>query len=206
MLRHALFMGLRRNQEFHRNDVGALVQQLEEGMLAIGAGLAPHQRPRRIARSHAGFRHPLAVGLHVELLQIGGKAREPLVIGNDGAGRILADIAVPDADEPHEQWQVGSRIRRLEMFIHRISAFEEALEMIWPNGNHQRQADGRPDGIAPANPIPESENPLRRRCRRPPPCRVPWKSPRNAMPPPPRPASPQSTPAPSWHWSWFRWW
>ncbi len=34
--------------------------------------------------------------------------------------------------------------------------------MIWPDGNHQRQADGRPDGIAPANPIPESENPILR--------------------------------------------
>ena len=34
--------------------------------------------------------------------------------------------------------------------------------MTGTNGNHQRQADGRPDGIAPADPIPESENPLRR--------------------------------------------
>ena len=36
-----------RREEFDRNDVGALVQELEEGMLAIGAGLAPDQRAGR---------------------------------------------------------------------------------------------------------------------------------------------------------------
>ena len=33
--------------EFHRDDVAALMQQLEEGMLAIGARLAPDQRAGR---------------------------------------------------------------------------------------------------------------------------------------------------------------
>ena len=34
-------------QELDRDDVGALVQQLEEGVLAVGAGLAPDQRAGR---------------------------------------------------------------------------------------------------------------------------------------------------------------
>ena len=38
---------LRRGQELDRDDVGALVQQLEEGVLAVGAGLAPDQRAGR---------------------------------------------------------------------------------------------------------------------------------------------------------------
>ena len=37
-------------EEFDRDDVGALVQQLEEGVLAIGAGLAPDQRAGRRRR------------------------------------------------------------------------------------------------------------------------------------------------------------
>ncbi|MDT4888258.1 hypothetical protein FQZ97_1247820 [compost metagenome] len=39
-----LFMALCRNDEFEWNSVGALMQKLEEGVLAIGAGLAPDNR------------------------------------------------------------------------------------------------------------------------------------------------------------------
>ncbi len=53
------------------------------------------------------------------------------------------------------------RIRRFEMLIHLVSTFKEAIEMTGPYGNHQGQADGRPDGIAPADPIPESEDAVR---------------------------------------------
>jgi len=35
---------LRGDQELDRDDVGTLVQQLEEGVLAVGAWLASHQR------------------------------------------------------------------------------------------------------------------------------------------------------------------
>ena len=39
--------GLRRNDEIHRYDVRPLVEKLEEGMLRVGAGLAPHDRGGR---------------------------------------------------------------------------------------------------------------------------------------------------------------
>ena len=58
------------------------------------------------------LRHPLAVRFHVELLQIGRQARQALVVGNDGAGRIAADIAVPDADEAQQHGQVAARAAR----------------------------------------------------------------------------------------------
>ena len=46
-----------RRQELDRDDVGALVQQLEEGVLAVGAGLAPDQRAGRRRRRAAVERH-----------------------------------------------------------------------------------------------------------------------------------------------------
>src|SRR5690606_29596138 len=39
-----LFMTFRRNDEFKRDGVGTLMQKLEEGVLAVGAGLAPYDR------------------------------------------------------------------------------------------------------------------------------------------------------------------
>jgi hypothetical protein len=59
------------DDELHRDDVGALVDQLEEGMLAVGARLAPDDRARYAVDGLAGKRHALAVRFHVELLQIG---------------------------------------------------------------------------------------------------------------------------------------
>jgi hypothetical protein len=113
--------------------LGALVQQLVEGVLPVGPRLAPHHRPRRapaperahmtharkdharthartharrtnIARTHAwngrstcgtqgavrgapgggaGEGAALAVALHVALLEVGRKAVEVLVVGQD---------------------------------------------------------------------------------------------------------------------------
>ena len=57
--------------EFDRDHVGALVQHLEIGMLAIGAGLAPDHRTGRERQRFASEVDALAVALHLELLQIG---------------------------------------------------------------------------------------------------------------------------------------
>src|SRR3546814_1267612 len=64
-----------------RSHVAALVQELVEGMLAVGARLAPDDRTGRLAHRMPGQRHPLAVGFHVELLQVGREALEALVVG-----------------------------------------------------------------------------------------------------------------------------
>ena len=158
MLVHAGFMRLRGDQELDGNDVRTLMQQLEEGVLAIGAGLAPDDGAGGALHRGPRFRHPLAVRFHVELLQIGGKARQALVIGNDGARRMPADVAVPDAEQTHQHRQVLQHRRVTEMLVHGMAAIEEAAEILWSDGDHQRQPDGRPDRIASAHPVPESED------------------------------------------------
>ena len=59
--------------------------------------------PVGVVTALAVERHLLAVRFHVELLQIGRQPRQALVVGNDGAGRIGADDAVPVADQPHQR-------------------------------------------------------------------------------------------------------
>ena len=62
----------------------ALVQQLEERVLAVGAGLAPHHRCRVPIHRPAVAIDALAVAFHFELLQVGGKALQVLLVRQHG--------------------------------------------------------------------------------------------------------------------------
>jgi hypothetical protein len=55
MRRNAHLMGFGGDQEFHRDHIRALVQQLEEGMLAVGAGLAPDDGAGGLATALPSF-------------------------------------------------------------------------------------------------------------------------------------------------------
>ena len=66
--------GLGEGDEVAGDEPRALVDQLVEGVLAVGAGLAPVDRPGVVVHRRAVERDVLAVALHGELLEIGGKA------------------------------------------------------------------------------------------------------------------------------------
>ena len=117
------------DQKIDRDHFGALVQQLEEGVLAVGARLAEDDRAGGARRGRAVARHALAVRLHVELLEIGRKTAEALVVGNDGLGGKAPDIAVPDADQAHQDGNIVRQRRVAEMLVHIVPAAQEFLEM-----------------------------------------------------------------------------
>ena len=74
------------------------MDQLIEGMLAVGARLAPIDRAGVVVDPRAVERHMLAVALHGELLEIGGKALQILFVGQDGDGLGAEEIVVPEAE------------------------------------------------------------------------------------------------------------
>ena len=59
--------------------------------------------PVGVVDRRAVERHALAVRFHVELLQIGRQPRQALVVGDDGARRIVADHAMPAADQAQQR-------------------------------------------------------------------------------------------------------
>ena len=79
----------------------ALVDQLVEGMLAVGAGLAPVDRAGVVVDVGAVERDVLAVALHRELLQVGGEALEVLLVGQNGDGLGAEEVGVPDGEQAH---------------------------------------------------------------------------------------------------------
>ena len=77
---------------------GPLVDELVEGVLAVGARLAPHDGARGGLDGAAVDVHRLAVALHVELLEVGREAPEALAVGQHRVGLRAQEVAVPDAE------------------------------------------------------------------------------------------------------------
>ena len=151
----------RRDKEVQGNDLRALMDELEEGVLAVGAGLAPHHRAgRRVARRAVEL-DMLAVALHLQLLEIGGEAPEPLVVWDHAVRRVPEDVAVPAAEEPHQDRDVSLDRRFAEVLVDLVAAAEEFVEAVRSDGDREREPDARPDRIAAADPVPEAEHPRR---------------------------------------------
>src|ERR1039458_3544305 len=87
--------------EVARDQFRPLVDELVERMLAVGAGLAPVNRSRLIIDGRAFERDVLAVGFHRQLLEIGGKALEVLLVRQYRDGLRTEEIVVPDSEQAH---------------------------------------------------------------------------------------------------------
>src|SRR5437879_3924920 len=137
------------------------MQKLEERMLGVVAGLAPDDRSRLPLRLLPIKRHGLAVAFHLELLQVGREAAQPVVVWEDRESRQAQKVDVPDSRERHENWQILVPWRGAEMLIHRVPTAEQGQEVLLPDGDSKGHADGGPQRIASPDPVPHLEAVLR---------------------------------------------
>ena len=127
-------------------------------MLPVGARLAPIDRPGLIADLQAVQTDLLAVALHGQLLKIGRESFEVLVIGQHGHCLSPEEGVVPDGQQPHEHRQVLIEGSGTEVLIHGPETGKHGPEVVRPDGDHGRKADGRIHRIAASDPIPEPEH------------------------------------------------
>lgn len=73
-------VGLDSHDEVGGDELGALVKELEEGVLGVGAGLAEEDRASGVLHIVSAAGDSLAVGFHGELLKVGGEAVHVLVV------------------------------------------------------------------------------------------------------------------------------
>ena len=144
--------------ELDRHDIAALVQHLEVGVLRVGAGLAPHHGTGGERQRIAGGVDALAVALHLQLLQVSRQAFQALVIGRHAAAGEAMEVAVPDIEQAQHRGQVGLQRRIGEVLVHGMRAGEHGAEILCTDGDGDGQADGAPQRVAPAHPVPETES------------------------------------------------
>ena len=140
------------------DEAGALVDELVEAVLAVGAGFAPVDRTRVGIHMVAIEFHMLAVALHGELLEVGGEAFQVLVVGQDGDGLRAVEVVIPQGQEAVEDGDVLLKGRGAEVLVHRMESGEHFAEVVRAEGDHVGEADGGIHRIAAPYPIPEAEH------------------------------------------------
>ena len=116
-----LVVAVCRSDEVARNHLGALVNELVEGVLAVRTRFAPEDRACLIVNALGIAIHSLTVGFHVCLLEVSGQAVQILVVREHCVARSAKEVVVPDADESEDHRKVLVCRSGLEMLIHFIS-------------------------------------------------------------------------------------
>ncbi|EPE06598.1 hypothetical protein F503_02726 [Ophiostoma piceae UAMH 11346] len=147
-------VGARGQNEVSGDQLRALVDELEEGVLGVGAGLAEQNGARGVLGRGAVRRHRLAVGLHGQLLQVGREAVQVLVKRSDKVGLGVVEVRVPDAQQAGEHGDVlvERRLGAAEVLVHGVRASQELVEVVVANVEANGQANGAPDRVAAADP------------------------------------------------------
>ena len=124
---------VRKRDEVGGDHAGALVDQLVEGVLAVGAGLAPEDLAGLVGDGAAVAAHGLAVGLHGQLLQVRGEAMQVLGVGQDGVRVGAQEVRVPHVEQAHQQGHVLLGRGLGEVAVHRVKAGKEVSEALGAN-------------------------------------------------------------------------
>ena len=158
-------MRLDADEEIGRDQPRALVQQLVEGVLAVRAGLAPHDRRGLHVDDAAVAIDALAVAFHFELLQIRRQPLQVLLVGQHRV-RIGAEHArIPDAEQAEHDRRVLLDRRGAEVLVHLVRAVEDLLEVAVADG--ERRSAGRSTTTANSGrrPSPRTRTCSPARCR-----------------------------------------
>lgn len=154
-------VGVGGEDEVGGDELRALVEQLEEGVLRVGRGLAEEDGAGGVLDVVARPGDGLAVGLHGQLLQVGREAVHVLVERRDQVGLGAEEVGVPDAQQTADDWDVLVQGGSLEVVVHGMGTGQELVEVVVANVQAHRQADGGPDRVSSTHPAFESEHVLR---------------------------------------------
>ena len=153
--------------EIARDEVRALVDELVEGVLPVGARLAPDDRARRVVDA-AGRRG--ARTCRCSPCRPAGDRR-----GSDaGTGRRAGSRAVVAPRKLRYQMPSSAKSRPADCSssgaVRKCSSIawapsSSSIEALHADGERDRQADRGPQRVAAADPVPELEHVLACRCR-----------------------------------------
>ena len=153
-------IGAGRHDEVGGHDRGALVQQLVEGVLAVGARPAPDDLGRLAAHRAAVETDPLAVGLHDHLLQPDTEQPQPDRVRHNRPRLEPPEVAVPHRQQAQQHGDAGRR-RCRHMLVDGAHPGQHRREVLLAYGGHHRQTRRRAHREAAADPVPCCEHVVR---------------------------------------------
>src|SRR5262249_59778318 len=108
----------------------ALVDELIEGVLPVGAWLTPDDGAGRDVYHFAVTVNVLAVTLHVTLLKVSGETVHVLIIWQNSLRLSTKEIVVPDAQQSQSRRQVLLKGGSPAVLRHLMTAAEQFLDVV----------------------------------------------------------------------------
>merc|ERR1712000_393623 len=103
-------------------EMGALMQQLMESVLAIGTNPTPDNGTGIIVYLVAINGDGFTVTLHIQLLQVRGQRTQIMVVRQNGVGIDAKKVNVPDAQQSHNDRHILRQWCSAEMLVHFVGA------------------------------------------------------------------------------------
>ena len=125
--------------KLQRRDVSALVQQLIEGVLTVGAGLTEDDGTGNVVHGLAEAVDRLAVGLHVQLLQMSGETAQSLGVGQNSGSGVAQNVTLVNADQSVQQSGVLQQVGIGSQLVSLCGTVEEVSEDLGTEGQARTQ-------------------------------------------------------------------
>ncbi|KAF7457505.1 Protein kinase [Cryptosporidium felis] len=154
-------LGPREANELAVGGVDSLVEELEEAVLGVGAGLPEENGPRPdlVLQGLAVNAGALAVALHEELLDVGGELAEGLTVREHGHAVLVHEGGVVNSDEAQENREVLAYGGGLVVLVHLPAAVQEVLDQVRAEVDGERnEPHGAADRKPASHPVPEAED------------------------------------------------
>src|SRR5215467_8148015 len=146
---------LYKSDEVARDEPGPLMNQLVERVLAVRSRLTPVDWRGFVVHVFPLKRDMLAIAFHRQLLEVGWKPLQVLLVGQDRHGLRPKEIAVPDAQKTHEDRKVLLEGSGAEVFIHLVESAQHGAKIFRADSDYRRKPDGGRHRVAAADPVPE---------------------------------------------------
>src|ERR1700691_4650657 len=106
------------------------MNQLIERVLAVGSRLTPVNRTGRISDFRTVECDVLSIALHRQLLQIGWKSLQVLLVRQHGSRLSAEKVGVPDSQKAHQHREVSLERSGAEMLVHLVEAVQHCAEVV----------------------------------------------------------------------------
>lgn len=158
------------------NELCALVEKLVEGVLCVGGRLTKQNGASRVLDVVAAASNGLSVGLHGQLLEVGGEPVHVLIEAGPSQSKFrlirnanlrrdkvrlgTKKVRVPDTEQTTNDGNVLLKRSLLEVLVHGVCTSKQLVEVVEANVESNAQTNGTPDTVTSTDPVREAKHVL----------------------------------------------